>query len=176
MGKIYYEILELSERADIDEPNLYLLERNTPRIFSHNGYGWPKLYISVGLLEVLNHDEVLAAVGHEIAHIKNNDTLLKSVSLSLKIASVFNLVGFVVDSILSRDREFLADLEGATLMSPKALISALIKLSSIESDSLNSIVLESFSFSMFAAKEYKLFLFGRHPSIEERVKRLITMA
>ncbi|MCJ7732523.1 M48 family metalloprotease [Candidatus Bathyarchaeota archaeon] len=176
LGPLYDDILELSERAGIDEPSVYLLESSTPRIFSYGGHGWPKIYISVGLLEVLNRDETLAAVGHEIAHIKNNDTLLKSASLSLKIAGLFNIVGFAVDSMLSRDREFLADLEGARLTSPIALISALVKLSAVESEGLNGLILGALSFSMFAAKKHNWSIFSRHPSLDERVKRLLDIA
>ncbi|MFH1179938.1 MAG: M48 family metalloprotease [Candidatus Bathyarchaeota archaeon] len=176
LGPLYDDVLELSERARIDEPSVYLLESSTPKIFSYGGHGWPKIYISVGLLEVLNRDETLAAVGHEIAHIKNNDTLLKSASLSLKIAGLFNIVGFAVDSMLSRDREFLADLEGARLTSPIALIMALVKLSAVESEGLNGLILGALSFSMFAAKKHNWSLFSRHPSLDERVKRLLDIA
>lgn len=174
IGSLFDEILDLSERADIDEPNVYLLESSTPRIFSYGGFGWPKIFLSVGLLEVLNREEILAAVGHEIAHIKNNDTLLKSSSLSLKIATLFNIVGFAVDSMLSRDREFLADQEGARLTNPRALISALIKLSAVESDGLSGFVLGALSFSMFAEKN-SWSIFSRHPSLDERVKRLMAI-
>lgn len=174
LGPLYDDILDLAERADIDEPSVYLLESSTPKIFSYGGHGWPAIYLSVGLLEVLNQQETLAAVGHEIAHIKNNDTLLKSASLSLKIAGLFNLVGFAVDSMLSRDREFLADQEGARLTSPKALILALLKLSAVESDGLSGLVLGALSFSMFSAKN--VHFFSRHPSLDERVKRLLDLA
>lgn len=173
LGTLYNDIIELSEKGEINEPSVYLLESSTPRIFSYAGHGWPSIYISIGLLEVLEHDEVLAAVGHEIAHIKNNDTLIKSASLSMKIAGLFNLVGFAVDSMLSRDREFLADLEGAKLTSPRALISALIKLSAIESEGLDNLVLGTLSFSRFAARKHRWLLFSRHPSLDERVKRLL---
>jgi Zn-dependent protease with chaperone function len=173
LGALYEDIKRLSERAEIDEFSIYLLESSIPRIFSYGGHGWPKLYISVGLLEVLNQEEILAAVGHEIAHIKNNDTLLKSVSLSLKIAALFNIIGFAVDPILSRNREFLADLEGAKRTSPRALISALIKLSAIESDGLDGLVLGALSFSIFSSK--KGTPFDRHPSLDERIKRLLTI-
>ncbi len=173
IGSIYDEILYLSEKVEIDEPSVYLLQSSTPKIFSYGGHGWPSIYISVGLLEVLNREEVLAAVGHEIAHIKNNDTLLMSVSLSLKIAGLFNLIGFVVDPIISRDREFLADREGARLTSPKALISALIKVSNVESDGLNTLVLGALSFSLFSARKQGWNILCRHPSLDERIKRLL---
>jgi heat shock protein HtpX len=172
LGSFYNEILELSENADIYEPSVYLLESSTPKIFSFGGHGWPKIYISVGLFEILSKEQILAAIGHEIAHIKNNDTFVKSASLSLKIGSLFNLLGFPMDSMLSRDREFLADLEGALLTSPLALISALIKLSAVESDGLDGLLMGALSFSMFSAKKSRLLLFSKHPPLDERVRRL----
>jgi heat shock protein HtpX len=177
IGPLFNEILDLSNKAGIYEPDVFLLESSTPRIFSYGGHGWPKIYISVGLLEVLDHDEVLAAVGHEIAHIKNNDTFLKSASLSLKIASLFNIVGFIVDSMLSRDREFLADKEGAELTGkPRELVSALIKLAAVDSEGLSGLVTGTLSLSMFSDKMSRFGIFSRHPPLDERVKRLLELA
>ena len=177
LGPLYDKIIDMADKANILDPDIYLLESSTPRTFSYGGHGWPKIYISVGLLEVLDEAEVLAAIGHEIAHIKNSDTFLKSASLSLKIASLFNIVGFIVDSMLSRDREFLADKEGAELSgNPRALISALIKLSAIESEGLSGLVTGTLSLSMFSDKMSKFGIFSRHPPLDERVKRLLAMA
>jgi heat shock protein HtpX len=176
IGSLYTDIIDLAEKAGIDDPEVYLLESSTPRIFSYGGHGWPKLYVSVGLLEVLEHDEVLAAVGHEIAHIKNSDTFLKSASLSLKAASLFNIVGFIVDSMLSRDRELLADKEGAELTgNPTGLASALIKLSGVDSEGLSGLVTGTLSLSMFSDKMSRFGIFSRHPPLEERVKRLLEL-
>jgi len=177
LGPLYDKIIDMADKAGILDPDVYLLESSTPRIFSYGGHGWPKIYISVGLMEVLDEGEVLAAIGHEIAHIKNNDTFLKSASLSLKVASLFNIVGFIVDSMLSRDREFLADLEGAELSgNPRALISALIKLSAIDSEGLSSLVTGTLSLSMFSDRMSRLGIFSRHPPLEERIKRLLAVA
>ena len=177
LGPLYDKIIEMAEKAGILDPDIYLLESSTPRTFSYGGHGWPKIYLSVGLLEVLDEAEVLAAIGHEIAHIKNRDTYLKSASLSLKIASLFNIVGFIVDSMLSRDREFLADKEGAELSgNPRALISALIKLSAIESEGLSGLVTGTLSLSMFSDKMSEFGIFSRHPPLDERVKRLLAIS
>jgi len=173
LGPLYDKIIDMADKAGILDPDIYLLESSIPRIFSYGGHGWPKIYISVGLMEVLDEGEVLAAIGHEIAHIKNNDTFLKSASLSLKIASLFNIVGFIVDSMLSRDREFLADLEGAELSgNPRALI----KLSAIDSEGLSGLVTGTLSLSMFSDRMSRLGIFSRHPPLDERIKRLLAVA
>lgn len=176
LGSLYDKIRDMADKAGILDPDVYLLESSTPRIFSYGGHGWPKIYISVGLMEVLDEGEVLAAIGHEIAHIKNNDTFLKSASLSLKVASLFNIVGFIVDSMLSRDREFLADKEGAELSgNPRGLISALIKLSAIDSEGLSGLVTGTLSLSMFSDRMSRLGIFSRHPPLDERIKRLLAV-
>lgn len=176
LGPLYDKIIDMADKAGILDPDVYLLESSTPRIFSYGGHGWPKIYISVGLMEVLDEGEVLAAIGHEIAHIKNNDTFLKSASLSLKVASLFNIVGFIVDSMLSRDREFLADKEGAELSgNPRGLISALIKLSAIDSEGLSGLVTGTLSLSMFSDRMSRLGIFSRHPPLDERIKRLLAV-
>jgi Zn-dependent protease with chaperone function len=76
--------------------------------------------------------------------------------------------------MLSRNREFLADLEGARLVgNPMELISALIKLTAVESEGLDGLVLGTLSFSMFAPKTRSWMIFSRHPTLDERVKRLL---
>ncbi len=67
-------------------------------------------------------------------------------------------------------------MEGARLTSPIALILALVKLSAVESEGLNGLILGALSFSMFAVKKHNWSLFSRHPSLDERVKRLLDIA
>ncbi|MCW4049591.1 MAG: M48 family metallopeptidase [Candidatus Bathyarchaeota archaeon] len=176
IGDLYYGIEEMSDRAGIYTPGIYLIESSKPQIFSHGGHGEPSIFISVGLLETLTEEEILACVGHEVAHIKNSDTLVRSVASSLKIASLFNLVGFLTEPMLARDREFLADEEGARLSgNPRALISALLKLSQVSPSGFDNLLLGSLSLSQFIPRNGKLNLLSRHPPIEERVKRLMKL-
>jgi len=176
LGNLSDGFEEMLEKAGIDHVCVFLLETSEPKMFSFRGHGDPCIFVSVGLLETLSDPEILAAMGHEIAHISNNDTLLRSVASGLKVASLFNLMGFFVEPVLSRDREFMADAEGATLSGrPRALISALTKLYQVSDSGLDGLLLGTLSLSLFAPGETILRLLSRHPPLEERVKRLMEL-
>jgi len=102
----------------------------------------------------------------------DNDTLVRSVASSLRIASLYNLVGLLLEPVLSRDREFLADLEGANLSNRRGLIAALIKMSLATPKGQGANILSNLSLSPFIPGRSKFKLFSRHPSLEERVRRL----
>jgi Zn-dependent protease with chaperone function len=42
-----------------------------------------------GLLEILSEDEVAAVMAHELAHVKNHDTLIMTVTATLAVRSPF---------------------------------------------------------------------------------------
>jgi heat shock protein HtpX len=177
LGELYNGINEISEKAAIRTPRIFLIESSSPQMFSHGGYGNPSIFISVGLLETLSKGEVLASVGHEIAHLKNRDTLMRSIAVSLKIASMFNPVGVLLESLLARDREFLADEEGAKLSGrPWGLISALAKLSQVITSGDNENFTGNLLISLFMPRNYKWRVLSRHPSLEERIRRLLDFA
>lgn len=172
LGCLHDGFLRLIERAGVSTPRIFLIDSSNPQIFSHRGRRDSSIFFSVGLLETLSEEEVLACVAHEVAHIKNNDTLVRSVASSLRIASLYNLVGFFLEPVLSRDREFLADLEGANLSNPQTLVTALIKMSLATPKGMGTNILSSLSLSPLVPDRAKFKLFSRHPSLEERVRRL----
>lgn len=177
LGTLYEGIHEMTEKAGIRIPRLFLIESSSPQMFSHGGYGSPSIFISVGLLETLSQDEVYATVGHEIAHLKNRDTLTRSIAASLKIASMLNPVGFLLEALLARDHEYQADEEGAKISGrPWELISALVKLSHIDTGGINDMFTSELSFSLFMPTRNKMKLLSRHPTLEERIKRLLKIA
>ncbi|RDJ94276.1 hypothetical protein B4Q13_15660 [Lacticaseibacillus rhamnosus] len=49
--------------------------------------------VTTGLLERLSHDEVAGVIAHELAHIKNHDTLIMTVTATGKTVTVRNEVG-----------------------------------------------------------------------------------
>jgi heat shock protein HtpX len=175
LGGLHEGFLRMIERAKVATPRLFLIDSSSPQIFSHKGRGESSIFFSVGLFETLSEEEVLASVAHEVAHIKNNDTLVRSAASSLRIASLYNLVGLLLEPVLSRDREFLADFEGAKLSNPRALIAALIKMSQATPKGQGANILSSLSLSPFFPGISKFKLFSRHPSLEERVRRLTEM-
>lgn len=163
---------DLSRRAGIGTPSLSLIESSKPIIFSVGRGERATVYMSVGLLETLSGEEVTAALAHEVAHCKNHDSDLKSILASLRYSSIFNPLGLLLAPAVSREREFLADADAASLIGgSRHLISALVKLSSpFEAEQgggrMDSLI------SLSGLGRIRWMISNKHPSLEERVSRL----
>jgi heat shock protein HtpX len=74
----------LSQRAGIPTPKLYVIETPQPNAFAtgRNPQN-AAVAVSSGLLNTLTPDEVAGVVAHELAHIKNRDTLTMTVTATL---------------------------------------------------------------------------------------------
>jgi len=163
----------LSQKAGINVPRVGLIENSTPNIFSIGTKKRSMIVVSVGLFETLSSDELEASLAHEVAHINNKDGLIKSLALSLKFAAPFNFSGFLIEPALCRDREFLADEESVRITKkPRALISALTKLSGSFAAGSGSTIYTSFAMRFLAPRTSRWNFFSRHPSVIERLERL----
>jgi len=69
----------LSNQAGIPKPALYLIENDAPNAFA-TGRNPSKgaVAVTTGLMRLLDHEEVAGVIAHELAHIRNRDTLLAS--------------------------------------------------------------------------------------------------
>lgn len=87
----------LAQRAQIPMPKLYLVDNPQPNAFA-TGRNPQNAVVAVhtGLLRLLNKDEVAAVVAHELAHIKNRDTLTMTVTATMAgaISSIANFLMF----------------------------------------------------------------------------------
>ncbi|NOZ82170.1 MAG: M48 family metalloprotease [Candidatus Micrarchaeota archaeon] len=154
-------VAELSREAGIPEPKLYVVQDPTPNAFA-TGRSPSKSAVAVttGLLDVLDDDEIRGVLSHEIAHIKNRDTLVSTVAavmagaiaylaqlawwglfagqrdrspvwILLPLLVLAPLAATLVRLAISRSREFYADHTGALISKdPESLASALEKISS----------------------------------------------
>jgi len=172
-----YEILKrLAQKARIKIPKVGLIECSTPFIFSIGRQEKATIVLSVGLLETLSDSELKAALAHEIAHIKNKDCLIKSLASSLKFAVPFNILGYLIEPAIYRDREFLADEESVRITNkPEALISALIKLYESFLISQKTMFFTGSLMGLFTECSGRQNLFSKHPPITERLKRLFEL-
>ena len=67
------------------------------------------IVFSLGLLNMLDLDELTAVASHELAHVKSRDYLFKSLSYALNILSFFNPFSYLTVSHFQKERELLAD-------------------------------------------------------------------
>ncbi|MBI3183980.1 MAG: zinc metalloprotease HtpX [Myxococcales bacterium] len=75
---------ELSRRAGLPMPRLYLVPIDTPNAFA-TGRSPERAALAVtsGLLQMLDERELRGVLAHELAHVKNRDTLLSTVAATL---------------------------------------------------------------------------------------------
>ena len=172
---IYDMVDEFAEKMRVYSPEINLIESSKPQLFTYGGKGTPIIFLSVGLFETLTPEELKASIAHEMAHLKNKDTLIRSIASSLKIASLFNIIGFLLEPALLREREFLADEDAAQLVGSISLISALVKMSQISTSQSDLPVFGMMFFNIFNLNQRKIMLLSKHPPLEERIRRILSL-
>lgn len=148
----------LAQSAGIPMPKLYILETDQPNAFA-TGRNPENAAVAVtkGLLANMSREEVAGVIAHELAHIKNRDTLTMTITATLAgaVSMLANFALFfggsrdrpmglagtlammilapmaagMVQMAISRTREYEADREGAAICGePMWLSSALGRL------------------------------------------------
>lgn len=155
---LYLLVEGLAARAGIPMPRVYLVDQDQPNAFA-TGRNPENAAVAAttGLLAMLDRDELEGVMAHELAHIRNRDTLVMTVTATLAgaISMLGNMALFsggdnrphplvaiiavvlaplaaaLVQMAISRTREYGADAAGAEISGkPLKLASALAKLSS----------------------------------------------
>jgi heat shock protein HtpX len=150
------DVQALARRADLPPPRVFVMETDQPNAFATGrDPAHAAVAATTGLLARLDREEVQGVMAHELAHVKNRDTLTMTVTATLAgaIAMLANfalffgggnragLIGSIalmifapmaamlVQSAISRAREYEADRVGADILGkPLALASALEKI------------------------------------------------
>ncbi|MFN3743348.1 MAG: zinc metalloprotease HtpX [Hyphomicrobiaceae bacterium] len=81
----YYNLVrELAARADLPMPRVYVLHNPQPNAFA-TGRNPQNAAVAAttGLLETLSREEVAGVMAHELAHIKNRDTLIMTIAATI---------------------------------------------------------------------------------------------
>jgi len=77
-------VRELAGRANLPMPQVYVMESPQPNAFATGrNPQHAAVAVSTGLIDVLNRDEIAGVVAHELAHIKNRDTLTMTVTATI---------------------------------------------------------------------------------------------
>ena len=88
--KIYKIVRKLTKNAEIPMPKIYLTPSNQPNAFA-TGRNPEHAAIAVtqGLINLLNEDELEGVIAHELAHVKNRDTLISTMAAVMAGALAF---------------------------------------------------------------------------------------
>jgi heat shock protein HtpX len=156
--QIYSMVRELTTTAKMPMPSIYLIPQDQPNAFA-TGRNPDKAAVAVtaGITKLLSPDELRGVLAHELAHIRNRDTLIQAVAATIGGAITYlaymlmwfggdndSPLGFIgalamvllaplaatlIQMSISRQREFSADATGAQICgNPESLASALLRL------------------------------------------------
>jgi heat shock protein HtpX len=155
---LYQMVRELTTRADLPMPRLYLIPSEQPNAFATGRS--PKnsaVAVTAGITKLLSEDELRGVVSHELAHIGNRDILTQSIAsaigamitylayfflwfggdnnsplgivASLAMVLLAPIAASLIQLGISRQREYAADATGADICgNPESLASALLRL------------------------------------------------
>ncbi len=75
---------ELAGRAGLPMPRVYLMDNPQPNAFATGrNPEHAAVAVTTGLLSTLNRDEVAGVIAHELAHIRNHDTLIMTITATI---------------------------------------------------------------------------------------------
>jgi len=82
--ELYDIVRRLVQRANLPMPRIYIVPTDVPNAFATGRN--PKhavVAVTSGMLKALTYDEIEAVLGHELAHVKNRDTLLSTIAATM---------------------------------------------------------------------------------------------
>ena len=82
--ELVHMVAELAQRAELPMPRVFVMDNPQPNAFAtgrNPQHG--AVAVTTGLLGMLSRDELAGVISHELAHIKNHDTLLMTVTATI---------------------------------------------------------------------------------------------
>ena len=108
--ELHQMVEQLAQRAQLPKPRVYIIESDMPNAFA-TGRSPQKgaVAVTTGIMRILDRNELAGVIAHELAHIKNRDTLIASVAATAAgaIAMLADIVmwGFIFSGFGGSDEE-----------------------------------------------------------------------
>lgn len=82
--RLYEMVSHLAGRADLPVPRIYIIPDGSPNAFA-TGRNPEHAVVAVteGLLQVMDREEIMGVLSHELAHVKNRDILIGSIAATM---------------------------------------------------------------------------------------------
>ncbi|MEO3471345.1 zinc metalloprotease HtpX [Roseomonas sp. CAU 1739] len=102
--RLYEITAQLAQRAGLPMPALYVIHEDQPNAFATGrSPSSAAVAVNTGLLNLMSEEEVAGVIAHELAHIRNRDTLIMTVTATVAGAiSMLANFGFIFGG--QRDR------------------------------------------------------------------------
>ncbi len=150
-------VQRLADNAGLPMPRVYICPQDAPNAFATGrNPAHSSVAVTHGAMRLLSYEELEGVMAHELAHVKNRDTLISCVAatiagalsylawmmlwfgggnrngnpmLALLMVIIAPIAAMLIQMAISRSREFVADADGAAIAgTPHGLINALQKL------------------------------------------------
>lgn len=202
----FYTMVErLAQRAGLPMPKVYVVEDDAPNAFA-TGRNPENAAVAAttGLMRMLTRDELAAVMAHELAHVKNRDTLVMTmvatIAGAISMLANFGLLfrgdsrsgaiagllavliapfaAMIVQMAISRTREYGADALGAEISgNPLALASALAKIAGpAKAMPPHAALANPSTAQLYIVPVGVSEMFSTHPATEKRIAALQDLA
>ncbi len=153
--QFYNMVRELAQRAQLPMPRVYLIQEDAPNAFATGrNPEHAAVAATTGILRVLSARELRGVMAHELAHVRNRDILISTISATMAgaisalanfamlfggrnsegrpanpiagilLAILAPIAGMLIQMAISRAREFEADRIGAEISGEPAALAS----------------------------------------------------
>jgi heat shock protein HtpX len=129
--KFYDMVEKLSRQANLPMPKVYLINDPTPNAFA-TGRSPNKAAVAAttGILNGLSYDEMSGVMAHELAHIKNRDTLISTIAATLagSISYIAHMAGWIFMFGRNDDEDAGSGIGGLVLLILSPILAMLLQM------------------------------------------------
>src|SRR4030066_1890279 len=82
--ELYGIVAELTSKATLPMPKVYIIDNDTPNAFATGrNPEHAAVAVTTGILRMLSKEEVMGVIGHELSHIKHRDILISTIAATM---------------------------------------------------------------------------------------------
>jgi heat shock protein HtpX len=82
--ELYGIVSELTSKASLPMPKVYIMENDTPNAFATGrNPEHAAVAVTTGILRILSRDELMGVIGHELSHIQHRDILIGTIAATM---------------------------------------------------------------------------------------------
>jgi len=82
--ELYGIVAELTSKASLPMPKVYMMENDTPNAFATGrNPEHAAVAVTTGIMRILSKDELMGVIGHELSHIRHRDILIGTIAATL---------------------------------------------------------------------------------------------
>jgi heat shock protein HtpX len=82
--ELYGAVAELTSKAGVPMPKVYIMDNDTPNAFATGrNPDHAAVAVTSGIMRILTRDELMGVIGHELSHIQHRDILISTIAATM---------------------------------------------------------------------------------------------